>query len=79
MIINRLWSKSGRKMSKYPAWFVTFNFVNIANLIFRAPTLGDAAKILRGMLGLNGIMLSEKLSGLTLLKDDRHRVRQVAG
>lgn len=67
MIINRLWSKSGRKMGRYPAWFVTFNFVNIANLIFRAPSLGDAGKILKGMAGLNGVMLSEKLSGLTFL------------
>ncbi|HPV39819.1 MAG TPA: MBOAT family O-acyltransferase [Spirochaetota bacterium] len=67
MIIHRIWSRSGMRMNKYLAWFVTFNFVNFANLVFRSTSLRDTGKILRGMLGMNGIMLSEKLSGIPVL------------
>lgn len=67
MIIHRIWSRSGMRLNKYLAWFVTFNFVNFANLVFRSTSLRDTGKILRGMLGMNGIMLSEKLSGIPVL------------
>lgn len=67
MIIHRIWSRSGKRMNRYLAWFVTFNFVNFANLVFRSTSLRDTGKILRGMLGMNGIMLSEKLSGIPVL------------
>ncbi|HNW27070.1 MAG TPA: MBOAT family O-acyltransferase [Spirochaetota bacterium] len=68
MITHRIWNKSGRRMNRYLAWFVTFNFINVANLVFRANSIGDAWKVLRGMLGMNGVMLSEKLGGLVFLK-----------
>jgi len=67
MIIHRIWSRSGMRLNRYLAWFVTFNFVNFANLVFRSTSLRDTGKILRGMLGMNGIMLSEKLSGIPVL------------
>ena len=79
MIAHRLWSKSGRSMNKYLAWFVTFNFVNFANMVFRSPSLKDTGKILRGLVGMNGIMLSGKLSGVRLLKDTGFRFGEWLG
>jgi hypothetical protein len=35
--------------------------VNIAWVFFRAKTLGDAIKVLKGMIGMNGIVLPESL------------------
>ena len=57
IIINRIWKKFDIKISKYISWFITFNFVNISWIFFRANDLQDALKIIRGMLGLNGIMV----------------------
>jgi alginate O-acetyltransferase complex protein AlgI len=68
MIIHRIWSKSGRSMNKYLAWIITFNFVNVANTVFRALTAGDSLKVLKGMVGLNGFMLPEKLKNISFLK-----------
>ncbi len=53
-IIHRLWGHTGIKMNKPLAWFITFNFVNMAWVFFRATSWGDALKVLRGMAGLSG-------------------------
>ncbi|TVY05640.1 MBOAT family O-acyltransferase [Paenibacillus cremeus] len=65
-VINRYWKSQDFKLNKYIAWFITFNFVNIAWVFFRATTWGDAIKVLRGMIGLNGMALPDfgKLSFL---------------
>ncbi|WP_424686304.1 MAG: MBOAT family O-acyltransferase [Halarcobacter ebronensis] len=60
--IHRLWKSLGFTMNKYIAWFVTFNFVNIAWVFFRAKEWEDAIKVLKGMFGFNGIVLSDKLA-----------------
>jgi hypothetical protein len=43
-------------MPKLFAWFITFNFVNITWIFFRAETWDKAVNILQGMMGLQGIM-----------------------
>lgn len=55
-VVNRFWKSLGYKLNKYIAWFITFNFVNIAWVFFRASTWGDAIKVLKGMFGGNGIV-----------------------
>jgi D-alanyl-lipoteichoic acid acyltransferase DltB (MBOAT superfamily) len=40
---------------------ITFNFVNIAWIFFRAKEWEDAIKVLKGMVGLSGVVISEKL------------------
>lgn len=55
LIIHRLWSKSGIKMPAWMGWFITFNYVNIAWVFFRAPTWSDAIHLLQGMCGLRGV------------------------
>ena len=49
LIIHRLWGKLGIKMNNVVAWFITFNFANIAWVFFRATNWGDAMKVLKGM------------------------------
>ena len=55
LVIHRIWSELGFKMNKILAWFITFNFINIAWIFFRAKDWDDALKVLKGMFGLSGI------------------------
>jgi len=57
LVIHRIWSELGFKMNKILAWFITFNFINIAWVFFRAKDWDDALKVLKGMFGLSGIVL----------------------
>ncbi len=49
-------------MNTFLAWFVTFNFINIGWVFFRAKEFDDAVKVLKGMFGLTGISLPNALS-----------------
>lgn len=57
--IHRLWRKTGINMPKWLAWFITFQFINITWVFFRAKTWSDAIKVLKGMFGFNGIGFSQ--------------------
>ncbi|WP_373073959.1 hypothetical protein [Sulfurimonas sp.] len=46
------------------AWFITFNFVNIAWVFFRAKEWDDAIKVLKAMFGMSGISLHPKLENI---------------
>lgn len=61
LIIHRIWTNLGFKMWTWLAWFITFNFVNIAWIFFRAKEWDDAIKVLKGMIGLSGMIISDKL------------------
>lgn len=61
ILIHRIWKKHNLSMPKVLAWIVTFNFVNIAWVFFRAKTWDDAIKVLAGMFGVNGIVLPKNL------------------
>ena len=52
--IHRVWSNLGFKMWTWLAWLITFNFVNIAWVFFRAKEWDDAVKVLSGMVGFSG-------------------------
>jgi D-alanyl-lipoteichoic acid acyltransferase DltB (MBOAT superfamily) len=57
-------------MNSILAWFITFNFINISWVFFRAKEWDDAIKVLRGMFGFDGVMLPEKYaSKLSFLHD----------
>ncbi|QSZ42371.1 MBOAT family protein [Sulfurimonas aquatica] len=57
LVINRAWSKLGFKLWIWLAWLITFNFVNIAWVFFRAKEWEDAVKVLSSMLSLDDIIL----------------------
>jgi len=61
LVIHRTWGKLGFKIWAWLAWLITFNFVNIAWVFFRAKEWDDAVMVLSGMIGLNGIVLPERL------------------
>jgi alginate O-acetyltransferase complex protein AlgI len=49
LVIHRGWKSLGMRMPKALAWLTTFLFVNTAWVFFRATTLDDAMRVLRGM------------------------------
>ncbi|WP_394238811.1 MBOAT family O-acyltransferase [Niallia oryzisoli] len=63
MCMNRFWKAQGFRLPKIIAWFITFNFVNVAWVFFRATSFDDALKVLKGMFGFNGFTLPDYLNG----------------
>lgn len=55
LVIHRLWHNMGYVLPKAVAWFVTFMFVNVTWVFFRATSMNDAWTILRGMVDLPSI------------------------
>ncbi|MEA3492113.1 MAG: MBOAT family protein [Campylobacterota bacterium] len=49
IVIHRVWQKLGVKMPAILGWFITFNFINIAWVFFRAKDFDSAIKVLHGM------------------------------
>ncbi|MGK2952558.1 MAG: MBOAT family O-acyltransferase, partial [Thiobacillus sp.] len=75
MVIHRLWQRVGLRMSPVLAWLLTFNFINLTWVFFRAQTLDDALKVLRGMSGLDAIgSLGPRFESWTGLMDSRFEV-----
>jgi hypothetical protein len=60
IVIHRAWQQMGLSMNKWLAWFITFNFVNIAWIFFRAKDWTQVTKILHGMV-YGDIIFSDKL------------------
>jgi alginate O-acetyltransferase complex protein AlgI len=60
VVVNRLWKSFGIKINGWMAWFITFNFVNLAWVFFRAKDFDDAIKVIRGMLSFSEILPSLK-------------------
>jgi D-alanyl-lipoteichoic acid acyltransferase DltB (MBOAT superfamily) len=64
IVVNHYWQKKFKiKMNRALAWFITFNFVNITFIFFRAKELDDAIKVLKGMVGFYGVEISNNLYG----------------
>jgi D-alanyl-lipoteichoic acid acyltransferase DltB (MBOAT superfamily) len=62
LIIHRGWQQLGFKMNTLLAWFITFNFINVGWVFFRAKEFEDALKVLKGMAGITGVNLPNALS-----------------
>ena len=50
------------KIYKILAWFITFNFINIAWIFFRAENLSGAVNLLKGMFGIESSVIPHKWS-----------------
>ena len=59
LVIHRAWKSFGFTMNSILAWFITFNFINISWIFFRAKEWDDAIKVLSGMFGFSGIEIVE--------------------
>jgi len=53
LVVHRIWKDFGFKMNKILAWFITFNFINISWIFFRAKDWDSAMKVLSGMFSFN--------------------------
>ena len=61
-IVYRLWSQYAPVvLPSIVAWFMTFNFVNMTWVFFRAETFQDAYAVLGSMCGYNNFDLSSEL------------------
>lgn len=49
IVIHRAWRHMGFRLNTLVAWFITFNFINITWVFFRAKEWEDAIKVLKGM------------------------------
>lgn len=49
IVIHRVWQQIGFAIPKVVAWFITFNFINITWVFFRAENLESALNILKSM------------------------------
>jgi len=55
IVIHRVWQKIGFSLHRVLAWFITFNFINITWVFFRAKEWDDAIKVLKSM--FTGILI----------------------
>ena len=62
IVIHRIWKDFGFTMWGWLGWFITFNFVNVTWVFFRAKDLEGVMKVLGGMIGAGGIVLPNKLA-----------------
>ncbi|MBF0343328.1 MAG: MBOAT family protein [Nitrospirae bacterium] len=70
MSVHRLWTMTNIKLNKVVAWFVTFNFINITWVFFRASSIDVAMNIIQGMVGMKGFVLPMSLAcKLSVLKN----------
>ena len=57
LVMNHIRKKKKKKFPGWLAWLLTFNFINVSFVIFRAHEMGDALRVLKGMLGFNGVVI----------------------
>jgi D-alanyl-lipoteichoic acid acyltransferase DltB (MBOAT superfamily) len=55
LVLHRIWTRFGLRMPNVLAWLLTFGFVNVTWVFFRAKTLDDARRVLRGMVDFHSI------------------------
>jgi D-alanyl-lipoteichoic acid acyltransferase DltB (MBOAT superfamily) len=55
MVVQRWWRELGIPLPAWLAWLLTFLFVNVAWVFFRAASLRDAIALLQGMGGWHGV------------------------
>lgn len=61
LCVQRWWSKLGLKMHTALACFITFFFVNLTWVFFRATSWQDAFNVFKAMFGMNGFILTDRV------------------
>jgi alginate O-acetyltransferase complex protein AlgI len=62
IVVNHLWKRRKRKLPTIIAWLITFSYVNLTCVVFRATSLENAMQVIGGMFGANGIALPSFLN-----------------
>ncbi|MEA2110936.1 MAG: MBOAT family protein [Campylobacterota bacterium] len=69
LVIHRLWSNIGITMPKWLAWLITFNFINITWVFFRAKEFDGALKVLSSMFFGELMLPVEVIRKISMLKE----------
>jgi alginate O-acetyltransferase complex protein AlgI len=56
LVVNQYWKKTKRKLPAPVAWALTFSFVNLAFIVFRAPDLATAAALARRLVAGHDVL-----------------------
>lgn len=64
IVLHRMWARAGFRMPKVPAWVLTFLFLNIGWVFFRAPDFATAAAVLKNMVDFGDLNVAGGFSGL---------------
>jgi len=70
IVVHRAWQQMGFKMNTLLAWFITFNFINITWIFFRAKEWIDAKKILSSMFGGEVILPQKYIDKFSILHEN---------
>jgi alginate O-acetyltransferase complex protein AlgI len=55
LVTQRMWREFAPPLPRWLGWFLTFVFVNVAWVFFRAPTVHDALTLVEGLVGRHGL------------------------
>ena len=77
IIFHRICCYTEAKFNKVVSWFVTFNFINISWIFFRAEEWEDATKVLKGMFGFSGVVLPTIFDDMFFLKGSEIEIGEV--
>ncbi len=75
LVIHRIWKQVGFSLHDMLAWFITFNFINIAWVFFRAKKWEDAMKVLHGMFDYTNIVLPPHITSVFL--SSAHTIKEI--
>jgi D-alanyl-lipoteichoic acid acyltransferase DltB (MBOAT superfamily) len=61
LVLHSAWKKLGFTLWSWVAWIITFNFINISWVFFRAKEWDDAIKVLSAMFSLDRVVFPNEL------------------
>ena len=57
LCIHRAWRAAGMRLPAVAAWMITFLFINLTWVFFRAESISDAIYVVQSMFGMHGVVL----------------------
>jgi len=69
LVINHYYKSKKYKINNIFAWFLTFNFLNLSFVIFRAESMGDAWNVMKAMFGGELVLNHQWYDKLEFLQD----------
>jgi alginate O-acetyltransferase complex protein AlgI len=64
LIVQRIWHNLNLNMPRWLAWFITFNFVNLSWVFFRAKTWQEAVAIIHALFNFKALVISKLAADL---------------
>jgi len=64
LVVYRVWQRVGIQFPRFLSWAMTFVFVTVGWVFFRAKTWGDALKVLKAMFSIEALILPKRLESV---------------